>query len=1099
MNTDKSLDDQAQGRRGSEDQERDKAVYRYLLQLTDLDLSEKSAKPNESSIAKQWGMEDNRIFVRRVLRSVLHEEYYPHDKNQTVPGLTLGKLVSILSALQKYWLGKRSALSEKRVPRILSRADKLKALRLFLQLSAEERDALDLTVHPGEALLQQLNEIATDPVKGLGREDVSQLYKTFLRQHQLNSAIELNSNQNLTEKQIEDLIRGIVSQLIAQNFEGLEEGRKTSKVNDLVEKVQREISRIELQSGIKQAESLLGKAHDVFNLGYLTPNFIQRLTRSVVENEIITDELPIYLKYLDVERVRPLPLYVRKENEKIGLLNQSLLDDSESEDNIAGLERQVAYRVRLYFYLKLPEDYQKRFHDTLVSEDFTPRRLNFSEEIIGIGSPLSHSISAINRVLLWDIPVLKNKDYSAIADEVLNNDEVVGGTNHSPVWSHSVVRLHKNKDIANAIRMNQPCNEVAEVQEVAYGEFCGFDLMEVAAKAALHARLKLIKQTGVDLKQYLKELCHRIEELNALKQATQCLNFYPFSLRAMEGKIEETIFNNHYRIRQKDFKFEETKPGERWSVVAFDAHLEIAEANLKEGLYRVAKQYLDAIAPYFQEQNRDLLGDLIFAKYHLCRFRYYYLTDLDDPDCPYPDRQKAIRDAEAELEKAEDCLKNRLRKYENLNELPQSNFHPHCYILSRIYAHRAKLHIFFSAYTRPLDRWNTLLEPVRLLEKARIYAAQNGDPVHYAQWSAYQSWCYLMVAYLSSQFQPVPQEFARSECIDWADRLIKHALICYSSNGKICYQQIKDNGGRVTEHCYSQSLEPDSPNELSAVNTQILSPDKYYEPYGKTLVQVVPLIQEGKQNNKQEYDPSNHVINLDISLLKEIGKDDGDSKFLFGMHSSIILFAMGMLEICQEQENGEMLTIAIREKALRMFTYCWAIASDGTKRRDITEIEGAEESQIVLDRAFAQEKKSGDYLLQGLYPHRLTQFADLGKIFVVVCKLLLILAKESVQTAYASKQNWKTALVSMEEEFTEISQLIEELKTNNQFPTPEILGQRRYNGHLAEHYKNFDSYIKQFVDGLKSRKMKSIKIIEVRNKVVTDVFKIIWGETNIVP
>ncbi len=44
-------------RRRTEDQERDKLVYKFLLHhLTDLDLDESTRRPNEYSIAAQWGV-----------------------------------------------------------------------------------------------------------------------------------------------------------------------------------------------------------------------------------------------------------------------------------------------------------------------------------------------------------------------------------------------------------------------------------------------------------------------------------------------------------------------------------------------------------------------------------------------------------------------------------------------------------------------------------------------------------------------------------------------------------------------------------------------------------------------------------------------------------------------------------------------------------------------------------------------------------------------------------------------------------------------------------------------------------------------------------
>lgn len=71
------------GGRSLEDQERDKSVYLYLLTcLTDLEISEKKGKkqPNEGSIAKQWGIKNNRVFIQRVLRSTLPQYYDEAEK-----------------------------------------------------------------------------------------------------------------------------------------------------------------------------------------------------------------------------------------------------------------------------------------------------------------------------------------------------------------------------------------------------------------------------------------------------------------------------------------------------------------------------------------------------------------------------------------------------------------------------------------------------------------------------------------------------------------------------------------------------------------------------------------------------------------------------------------------------------------------------------------------------------------------------------------------------------------------------------------------------------------------------------------------------------
>jgi hypothetical protein len=65
----------------SGDHERTIEAYRYLLYLTGSDLVSLNpkTKPNESKIAQRW--DDNRIFVRRVLR-LSFQNFMPMKKMQ---------------------------------------------------------------------------------------------------------------------------------------------------------------------------------------------------------------------------------------------------------------------------------------------------------------------------------------------------------------------------------------------------------------------------------------------------------------------------------------------------------------------------------------------------------------------------------------------------------------------------------------------------------------------------------------------------------------------------------------------------------------------------------------------------------------------------------------------------------------------------------------------------------------------------------------------------------------------------------------------------------------------------------------------------------
>ena len=106
----------------------------------------------------------------------------------------------------------------------------------------------------------------------------------------------------------------------------------------------------------------------------------------------------------------------------------------------------------------------------------------------------------------------------------------------------------------------------------------------------------------------------------------------------MEGTLNDTIFkdsqeesskkNPQYRYEEK-YKFEEVNPGEQWSIVAYEAHLKITHAYLREGLYRIAKNHLDILKSHI---DKKYLSDILLVKYYLAQFRYYYMTDLGDKE-----------------------------------------------------------------------------------------------------------------------------------------------------------------------------------------------------------------------------------------------------------------------------------------------------------------------------------------------------------------------------------------------------------------------------------------------------------------------------------
>jgi len=191
----------------SEDQQRDAAVYLYLLtKLTDLGISEGSPKPNEYKIAKQWGQ--NRMFVRRVLRSVMPELYEEKDREDRIPGLTLGKLVDILTSLQDYCKNESEKNAAKHTPRIISHYHKERVLQKYSQLCPTERERLDISIHPQASLLEQLQDIITDKIQGL--PEITHFYKQALSLYtSLKQELD-ESDCDRLESRIEDYTRKII-------------------------------------------------------------------------------------------------------------------------------------------------------------------------------------------------------------------------------------------------------------------------------------------------------------------------------------------------------------------------------------------------------------------------------------------------------------------------------------------------------------------------------------------------------------------------------------------------------------------------------------------------------------------------------------------------------------------------------------------------------------------------------------------------------------------------------------------------------------------------------------------------------------------------
>ena len=1066
-------------RQSDEDRQRDAAVYLHLLNnLTDLDISEDSPKPNEYKIAKQW--RQNRIFVRRVLRSVMGERYQEKEREERVPSLSLGKLVTILTSLEAYWQGEsaknKDSLAQKMINKF-TQQEKERVLKKYAQLSLDERKKLGLLVHPEAGLLEQLKEIITDEIQQDSLDVVSfykqaiNLYSSQKQQHSYLKSLDANDHLDIDEYfKLVNQITEYIQPRLKKYYQHLSTNSEQEIIKDLVDKILREVSRTEFQAGLRQIKTVVGQCPD-FVQNNLTSDsisnlFLESLSNSIIKNNLLGDKFPVYIDYLEIEKVKPLPLKLYRG--KTGLINTDFLDDPEDENKYyaQGLEKQIAYRVRVYFYVYPPENWKPKptLEEKEISQFFkqeeSNNRLEFCEEVVGVGSPIAHITTAINRFLFEGIDILKKQGYLPVTQKIVSEDKVIGNTRNSAVWSYSLVKLCKQKDVKNSLKDEIDYNQIVADQELATGEFYGFDLLESAAKSALHARLRAIEKTAIDSQQYLQQLCQRIEEKYILKKAENWIKFYPFSLRAMQDYLEKKLFKDKYR-NWDERNFKEVNNNQAWSMVAYEAHLAITQVYLQEGLYRIAKKYLEVIKPHIEDGRLD--DKLLVSLYHICLFDYHFYTDLEDEERDHQERGSAIRKAEECLNIAEEYLQEYLKEYAIIGEYSQTNVHPFFYYLSRIYSHRAKIYLFFPYIAQlPSPKTHLLIEPLRLLEKARIYAARDGDANYYAYWTVYQIWSYLITAYVGDT-KLLKGQFTRQNCLEWAERLIKNALDCYGERGRKSYQQIKNYSGKQTEFSISNIV---------------------YEQYNDIYVQTIPpIIEIGKGSSHldefyqkifQSSQSQQKIIQLPMSALTYLDSNSDNKIYLFGIHASLLLFGLGLVELCKDnQEEGLEERILM---AMKRFTLGAAIASEGT----VDEKRG---EKTYLQRIFTEQKQNNnqkmpeDFQIRGLYPHRLTQFTAKGKIFAATCRVILLLYNYEKYNSY----------------WPEVAYLLNDLhdaqtiiRSNN----PDYsLGQNRYSGHLVQQFKGVKSYLESQKNSGKSGSLE-----EIRNRIVTDIFKILRGD-----
>jgi hypothetical protein len=1093
------------------EQKRLEKLYKFLLSLTDLGMADDTiarkrrdgiSRPNETFITDQWGLGNNRLYVRRILMALYPTVYEISSSKEekkslsSLPGIDLHRLVTILVSLNKFKNGqheKRSNRNDELVP-LLTHAHRTTALRLFSELSVSERSGLGMETSVKDKLLMQLTEKLSDPSFSISEPLLREIYTLTLREDPVGNSDPRSPNP---EASYQEKIESRVEKILKENFFAEDESILRTLINTCTIEVNQEIDRILMQSGEQFAS--IGNAEVQKKVNRLRKNklysdsFINTVVYSVVRNHILTREFPIFLCHIEVKRLRPLPLRVYDDKaQPDGLLDEKLViaEGKHSRDaeikEMQGLSGQKAYKVKVFFFIEVEE----RKGDQKIRKS-----KNFYDEAMGIGSPISLATAVVNRLLLSDLECLRDKKVFPVAKQILLNDKILSDSHSSPIWSHSIVQLcntevinesieefKKNKD-AN-LSIADYYNSLDSFGEAASGDACGFDLLEVVIKSGLSARLCAIKKLGVKPEIYMKQLSEKLGEIESDRKATSYLRNYPLSFWAMQEEREEKILK-HYREKRsdesksKEYTFIST--GKHWSHLAYNAHMKIAEYSLLEGKTSRAREYLDLVDTH---EHREKMNALLRARLSYTKAYYFYLYNFESNPNTLRYPYNAIDESLSLLREAKQFLQQRAEECYAIDELAFANSHTFFTILGRINYLEACINLFFGNEVRKedaqdRDKAKDLIKALSCIQKARICAAKAGNYNDYACFSSIQSWCFLMLDYLPKDkynFGRISNILSSDDRgMSWSHQLIKHAMICYGEIGKECYLTLKENSGKnvkMEEHT-SDSEEEQRKYKVG------------YQLYGSIKIQDIGFIQE-VEDGSIDVVSDNSVIKLKISLLRkdvQMRKNsEKESVFLFGPFSSIILFGLGInkllgkdFTLTDEESSSEAPVSLIKmvdkqiieiDDSIKLLMMSLSIAQDGNKQQENQK--NSEDKKNKIERNFDSavfdpfEVSS----IRGFYPCRISQIIPLSTISMIAGTLLRLIY---IKPLYSKEEDWETLMQYIDGEKEgeiPVQNLPDKLKTSNPEERNTLIKSISKPLKLKEMFKKYQSNKGENFDGM---------------------------------
>jgi hypothetical protein len=180
-------------------------------------------------------------------------------------------------------------------------------------------------------------------------------------------------------------------------------------------------------------------------------------------------------------------------------------------------------------------------------------------------------------------------------------------------------------------------------------------------------------------------------------------------------------------------------------------------------------------------------------------------------------------------------------------------------------------------------------------------------------------------------------------------------------------------------------------------------------------------------------------------------------------------------------------------KAYRLFTYAWATAEDGGK----TEIISDNQYQITrpdFTRKGREDTRKVSYpppealSIRDMYPHRLSEMSDIGKVFAIAARLLLMYLTKTERPLEIAQANQK-----LEEYESEINQLMAHFHSTKRCNPVLIEGQKEFNGHLRPYLNQIkkisQTELQMFHSDNRKYPLDVEQINKIRHYLVKDFFE----------